>query len=489
MYGQSNSGNWSSRSQQSTDTTFDRDATPPLQKDNTQEEHEGRPILLEQDVQASNPPKDTLRGSAMGTPDLATLLAFMQDQEARRRREEEARRVAEKEQEAVRHREWMHLEMKKLELEEKRLQQNATAEEARRAAEARREEERKKERDLDRRLREIAQLPRMSENEDVELYLESFEFRLQSLEIPDDRWVSNLRPLLSTWAAQVVDALSQTDRSSYSKVKHFLLEAYCSTKGPLGTRALAPKREQGQTIAQFCAQQRRLWTQWMDGFTRSELAEKITLVQAELALPYTCRMHVRSAKPKSIPELVTEVEDFFATRKTTWDDAAATSRSPGKGQRWSQHPAKESAGQGQPDQSIDKKSTTTMTNRSKERSTTSLVVCFNCGQKGHFAAQCPDKHVRINKISTSNSIMVSGKISNKETSMMLDSGAAMSLFPAKFVDRKDYTGGWMTVRGAVGEQSLQTAVVTVEMEGEKEDMRVLVTMEDTTPLLGMDYIM
>ena len=40
--------------------------------------------------------------------------------------------------------------MKKLELEEKRFQQNATAEEAPCVAEAYREEERKKERDLDR---------------------------------------------------------------------------------------------------------------------------------------------------------------------------------------------------------------------------------------------------------------------------------------------------------------------------------------------------
>ena len=70
---------------------------------------------------------------------------------------------------------------------------------------------------------------------------------------------------------------------------------------------------------------------------------------------------------------------------------------------------------------------------------------------------------------------------------MLDSGAAMSLFPAKFIDKNDYTGGRMIVKGAVGEKSLQTAIVTVEMEGEKRDMRVLVTKEYTTPLLGMDY--
>ncbi len=43
---------------------------------------------------------------------------------------------------------------------------------------------------------------------------------------------------------------------------------------------------------------------WMDGLAVSEFAEKVTMVQAELALPYTCRMHVQSVKPKSILELV-----------------------------------------------------------------------------------------------------------------------------------------------------------------------------------------
>ncbi len=65
-----------------------------------------------------------------------------------------------------------------------------------------------------------------------------------------------------------------------------LLESYCSAKVPLGTRALAPKREQGQNIAQFCAQQHCLWTQWMDGLTVSEFAEKVTMVQAELGCMY-----------------------------------------------------------------------------------------------------------------------------------------------------------------------------------------------------------
>ena len=58
-----------------------------------------------------------------------------------------------------------------------------------------------KERDLDRRLKEVPQLPRMSEEEDVEMYLAGFEKRMNSLEILHDRWVTLCYPLghLEQW--------------------------------------------------------------------------------------------------------------------------------------------------------------------------------------------------------------------------------------------------------------------------------------------------
>ena len=134
MYRKSSLGNWGSGSQQSAEITLDRDATSPLQQYSSHEEHQrvSSPISLEQEgnTGTATMPMDTSTGSGVGTPDLVALLKYMQDQEAMRRREEEARRIVEKEHEAAMHKEWMNLEMKKLELEEKRLQQTATAEEA-----------------------------------------------------------------------------------------------------------------------------------------------------------------------------------------------------------------------------------------------------------------------------------------------------------------------------------------------------------------------
>ena len=83
MYRKSPLGNWG---QQSTETTLDGDATPPLQQYSSHEEHQrvSSPISLEQEGNTSKAtmPKVTSTGSNVGTPDLVALLKYMQDQEA-----------------------------------------------------------------------------------------------------------------------------------------------------------------------------------------------------------------------------------------------------------------------------------------------------------------------------------------------------------------------------------------------------------------------
>ena len=73
-----------------------------------------------------------------------------------------------------------------MELQHRRLQQEQPAEEARRTAAARQEEQRKRNREIDRKLREAPQLPKMSGDTDVEIFLADFE------EIPKERCVVQL---------------------------------------------------------------------------------------------------------------------------------------------------------------------------------------------------------------------------------------------------------------------------------------------------------
>jgi hypothetical protein len=151
------------------------------------------------------------------------MMTMMWETQRGEKAQEKARRRDERTREEARHREWLDLEKRKLDFEEKRWRQSAAVEEARRAGDALQD---KKERELDRRLREVSQLPQMKEDEDVEVYLDNFEARLRGLEIPEHRWTDNLRLLLSTWALQVIDALQETSLHNY---KNTLLEAFAST--------------------------------------------------------------------------------------------------------------------------------------------------------------------------------------------------------------------------------------------------------------------
>ena len=52
----------------------------------------------------------------------------------------------------------------------------------------------------------------------MQLYMSDFEHHMQDLEIPRERWVTSLRPLLSNWARQTVDLLGEESRRDYQKV-------------------------------------------------------------------------------------------------------------------------------------------------------------------------------------------------------------------------------------------------------------------------------
>ena len=64
-----------------------------------------------------------------------------------------------------------------------------------------------------------------------------------------------------------------------------------------------------------------------------------------------------------------------------------------------------------------------------------------------------------------------------------DSGASVSLVPARLVSESDYIGRHRKVKGAVGQECLPVARLSIDlMEGEQA-LDVLVTPEDSTPLV------
>ena len=64
----------------------------------------------------------------------------------------------------------------------------------------------------------------------------------------------------------------------------------------------------------------------MEGLTPAEISAKGSMIQAEMLLPHACRTQLQMSKPKTITEMVSEVEQFFAGRSSSWDDPKWTWR-------------------------------------------------------------------------------------------------------------------------------------------------------------------
>ena len=118
----------------------------------------------------------------------------------------------------------LRLEEEKMKLERERLAQERTREANRAAEAAQHQAARLKERELDRRLKEVPQLPRMTEDEDVEMYLMGFEKRMKSLEI---RGWTTFAPFClhgpfrqqKLWVEKIVRTMLWSSKSSFRPLR------------------------------------------------------------------------------------------------------------------------------------------------------------------------------------------------------------------------------------------------------------------------------
>ena len=378
--------------------------------------HHGR-----QDTHAALPKPQPHTPGTDQSVQLSDLLQLMSQQEEQRRRDEAARQALEERR--------LRLEELKIQLERERMEKENAREASQAAATALDKATRLKEQDLDRRLKEVPQLPRMSEEEDVEMYLAGFKKRMNSLEIPHDRWVANLHPLLSTWALGTVDTLNVAESRVYSKVKKTLLEAFESTQGSLGQRVLNPKRKPGQKAAHLAAQLQRSWTHWTEGLTVQEICAKCTMIQIEMMLPLPCRSYVQARNSTTVQGLVGDIEKFFSERNSSWDDPRwhqqrvpthrrfdshqqqSDHRQPQgqqpnnhQGQQPNTHQGQHSNRQGQRKDNLASPQPGSKDSRSFQtprphRFNRDQVRCFVCHKLGHYAQNCPDAVPRISRLS------------------------------------------------------------------------------------------
>lgn len=112
------------------------------------------------------------------------------------------------------------------------------------------------------------------------------------------------------------------------------------------------------------------------------------------------------------------------------------------------------------------------------------MECFMCHKLGHFAARCPEKTVEIHHVDVGPVYTTDAKVGGKPSTVILDSGARRSMFPPKLIEPKEYTGSRIVAVGAVGEATLETADVIVEVGDWASELQVLVQPDRENAFLG-----
>ena len=399
-------------------------------------------------------------------------------QEKERQLREEARDQERMQAELQRHDQQMALERERLELER---QIQVDREKTRKEEELKRQQ--LKEHEL--RVREAPQMARMTEDDDADFYLSEFELRMADLQIPKERWMLNLRPLLAISVKEIVEAMPSAQRNQYDAVKQSILEAYSLRKGTLGHRLLTLPRSKGASFSQWLFTGKRMWRSWTEGCDMETVGDKLLMELMLNRMPLPCRNFCRDKNPKDGRQLCALADKFFTDRDSNPDDPRWHNR---KGSNWGKQQSGEDASGGATSGATGQGSTSPKP-RSRDPDWEKKAVCYACGEKGHVSYKCPNKSLQVSNVQLVKRLpFLDGEINGKASKLLLDSGAAMSLVHPDLVQQEQLSGATRTVKGATGlEKVYPLATVEVQIGSFTDTVTAGVTADTDWVLIGPDF--
>ncbi|XP_064404484.1 uncharacterized protein LOC135349805 [Halichondria panicea] len=148
-------------------------------------------------------------------------------------------------------------------------------------------------------------LAKLTEKEDIEAYLTTFERLMTAFEVKEEHWAHKLAPQLMGRAQQAFAAMDVEKAKNYEDVKRAILQRYDISEETYRKRFRTTKKAEGEAYLELATKLRDLLEKWTAGCTTMEaLKEKIVVEQltgeeaGRLADSY---VHSRQLDPKELP--------------------------------------------------------------------------------------------------------------------------------------------------------------------------------------------
>ena len=155
-------------------------------------------------------------------------------------------------------------------------------------------------------------LTRLSDSDDIESYLTTFERMMAAYNIDNSKWAYKLAPQLTGKAQQAYAALDPTEAQSYVSVKAAILRRYNINEETYRKRFRTLKLKQGQTPTEIATRPTDLAGKWLKNcHSANEVRDAVVKEQLMTTLPEDVRIWVTERKPKTTTEAAQLAEDYI----------------------------------------------------------------------------------------------------------------------------------------------------------------------------------
>nr|XP_054765748.1 uncharacterized protein LOC129272660 [Lytechinus pictus] len=235
-------------------------------------------------------------------------------------------------------------------------------------------------------------LPKFVEEDDIDVFLRTFENLAKLYQWPEEIWACQLVPLLSGKAREAYTRVSPDYVGNYNIVKEAILRRYDLTAEAYRAKFRDHYVKRDETYLEYSVQLTDLLSRWLEGanaaWDLNRLKQQILKEQMLTKVPYDLKVWLLDHEPDTLEEMARLADQYMTSRKTKSGGGKPGGYSPMRNvgaaqQIGGREDRSQYSSNGRGDRANQNKRYTQGNNRPQR--------CYKCDKLGHIAVNCPNK--------------------------------------------------------------------------------------------------